>query len=60
MPTKGASIERQPDSPSDGLGQLTRHPPVRASAVYGSGEGRILLWHQVGDKVLIVGIVSAD
>ena len=42
------------------LFRLPRHPPVRASAVYGSGEGRILLWHQVGDKVLIVGIVSAD
>ena len=40
--------------------RLPRHPPVRASAVYGSREGRILLWHQVGDKVLIVGIVSAD
>ena len=40
--------------------RLPRHPPVRASAVYGSGEGRILLWRQAGDKVLIVGIVFAD
>ena len=40
--------------------RLPRHPPVRSSAVYGSGEGRFVLWQQVGDKVLIVGIVPAD
>ena len=40
--------------------RLPRHPPVRLSAVYGSGEGRLVLWQQVGDKVLIVGIVPTD
>ena len=37
--------------------RLPRHPPVRSSRVYGSGEGRLVLWQQVGDKVLILGIV---
>lgn len=40
--------------------RLPRHPPVRASAVYGSGEGRLILWQEADDKVLIVGIVPTD
>lgn len=40
--------------------RLPRHPPVRASAVYGSGEGRLILWLEADDKVLIVGIVPTD
>lgn len=40
--------------------RLPRHPPVRASAVYGSGEGRLVLWLQEDDKILIVGIVPVD
>ena len=40
--------------------RLPRHPPVRSSRVYGSGEGRFVLWQQVGDKVLILGIVPIE
>ena len=40
--------------------RLPRHPPVQPSRVYGSGEGRLVLWQQVGDKVLILGIVLID
>lgn len=40
--------------------RLPRHRPIRASRVYGSGEGRLVLWQQVGDKVLILGIVPIE
>lgn len=40
--------------------RLPRHPPVRSSRVYGSGEGRLVLWQQVGDRVLILGIAPID
>ena len=40
--------------------RLPRHPPVRSSRVYGSGEGRLVLWQQVGDRVLILGIVPIE
>ena len=40
-----------------GVFRLPRHPPVRSSVVYGSGEGRLVLWLQTGDKTLILGIV---
>ena len=40
--------------------RLPRHPPVRASAVYGSGEGRLVLRLEDDDKVLIVGIVPTN
>ena len=40
--------------------RLPRHPPVRLSRVYGSGEGRLVLWQQVGEEVLILGIVPIE
>ncbi len=40
--------------------RLPRHPPIRSSRVYGSGEGRLVLWQQVGDRVLILGIVPIE
>ena len=40
--------------------RLPRHRPIRASRVYGAGEGRLVLWQQVGDKVLILGIVPIE
>ena len=40
--------------------RLPRRPPVRSSRVDGSGEGRLVLWQQVGDRVLILGIVPID
>ncbi len=40
--------------------RLPRHPPVRSSRVYGSGEGRLVLWQQAGDRVLILGIVPIE
>lgn len=56
-----AKIVAVKDDPGRERGQsevlrLPRHPPVRSSRVYGSGEGRLVLWQQVGDKVLILGI----
>ena len=43
-----------------GVFRLPRHPPVRSSVVYGSGEGRLVLWLQTDDKTLILGIVPVD
>ena len=40
--------------------RLPRHPPVRSWRVYGSGEGRLVLWQQVDGKVLILGIVPIE
>lgn len=58
---KIAAIKADPgrERGRSGVFRLPRHPPVRSSAVYGSGEGRLVLWVQAGDKVLIVGIVDA-
>ena len=60
-----AKIVAIKDDPGRERGQseelrLPRHPPVRSSRVYGSGEGRLVLWQQVGDKVLILGIVPIE
>ena len=32
----------------------------QGSRVYGSGEGRLVLWQQVGDGVLILGVVPIE
>ena len=60
-----AKIVAIKDDPARERGQsevlrLPRHPPVRSSRVYGSGEGRLVLWQQVGSNVLILGIVPIE
>ena len=40
--------------------RLPRHPPVRSSAVYGSGEGRLVLWQQVGAMSLVAAACGGD
>ena len=60
-----AKITAIKDDPGRERGQsdvlrLPRHSPVRSSRVYGSGEGRLVLWQQVGEKVLILGIVPIE
>lgn len=59
---KIAAIRAEPgrERGNSAVFRLPRHPPVRASAVYGSGEGRLVLWLQVDDGVLIVGIVPTE
>ena len=60
-----AKIVAIKDDPARERGQsevlrLPRHPPVRSSRVYGSGEGRLVLWQQIGSNVLILGIVPIE
>ena len=60
-----AKIVAIKDDPARERGQsevlrLPRHPPVRSSRVYGSGEGRLELWQQIGSNVLILGIVPIE
>ena len=60
-----AKIAAIKDDPARERGQsevlrLPRHPPVRSSRVYGSGEGRLVLWQQMGSNVLILGIVPIE
>ena len=60
-----AKIAAIKDDPARERGQsevlrLPRHPPVRSSRVYGSGEGRLVLWQQIGSNVLILGIVPIE
>lgn len=33
---------------------------VRSSRVYGAGEGRLVLWQQARDRVLILGVVPIE
>ena len=60
-----AKIAAIKDDPARERGQsevlrLPRHPPVRSSRVYGSGEGRLVLWQQISSNVLILGIVPIE